>query len=297
MSLPAPPPPICWIELDVPVRPAEEEPVAAALAACGSVGAWTVRPRLVRAYFEGDAEEVEARFRVAWRASTGTRWRGPLSARRTPDRDWLRRWRSSVGPVRVTPTLWVAPPGDAGPRPAGERVVVIQPGQGFGTGSHPTTQALLRWIEADPGRRVLDVGCGSGVLGIAALLLGARRAVGLDVDADALANAAENRHRNAVADRLSLVHGTLDAIAARPVFDRVVANLDRTALAGFAGPLVVRCAPGGRLGVAGLLAGERDGFLASLASLPVEVAEERTDEDTVGGDVWWSAWLARREGP
>lgn len=296
MSLRASPPATSWIELDVPFRPAEEEDVAAALAACGSVGAWTVRPRLARAYFGGNVEGVEARFRAAWRESTGTEWEGPLSARRTPDRDWLRHWRESVGPVRVTPTLWIAPPGDDGGTPAGARVVVIQPGQGFGTGSHPTTRALLRWIEAEPGRRVLDVGCGSGVLGIAALLLGARRAVGLDVDPDALANAAENRDRNRAADRLALVQGTLDAIAAVPVFDRVVANLDRTALAGLAAPLVARCAPGGRLGVAGLLAEERDGFLAALASLPVEVEEERTEEDDAGGDAWWSAWIARREG-
>lgn len=294
MRPPASSAPPRWIQLDVPVDPPDEERAARALAACGSVGAWTLRPGLLRAYFEPGADGVAARFRTAWRETTGEPWRGTLAARRTPDRDWLRRWRETVVPARVTPTLVVAPPGH-GAEPTAGRVVVIQPGQGFGTGTHPTTQALLRWIEAEPGRRVLDVGCGSGVLGIAALLLGARRAVGLDVDADALANAVENRDRNGVEGRLALVHGSLDAIAPRPTFDRVVANLDATTLAGLTGPLVARCATGGRVGFAGLLAGERDAFLDGLVGLPVELVEERTDADA-GGDGWWSAWFARADG-
>jgi ribosomal protein L11 methyltransferase len=173
---------------------------------------------------------------------------------------------------------------------------VIRPGQGFGTGSHPTTQALLRWLEADPGERVLDVGCGSGVLGIAALHLGARFAIGLDIDRDAIANAEENRRLNGVETVLGLVAGTLDSLAAGARFDRVVANLDRRALEPLAGELVERCAPGGRLGVAGLLLEERASFLRALDVLPVELLDERAEEDEGPGDTWWSAWIARVEG-
>lgn len=287
-----------WVELDVEVPSGREDGVTAALWMCGTTGAWTVRPGVVRAYFDGEAEGVNARFRAAWRETTGEEWQGTLAARLTADHDWLARWRAGVEPVAVTPTLWVTPPGTGIEDGEGvsRRVVVIQPGQGFGTGSHPTTQALLRWIEAGPGERVLDVGCGSGVLGIAALVLGARLAVGLDVDGDAIANADENRRLNRVTGRMCLVRGSLDALAGDTRFDRVLANLDGRTLEGLTGSLLERCGGGGRLGVAGLLVGERGRFLGWLRGWPVEIVDERIDEDAAGGDVWWSAWLARRGG-
>lgn len=284
--------PAAWVELDLEIPPEEEDRAAAALWLCGSVGSWTVAPGLVRAYFGEGAPHVEDRFREAWREATGEPWRRELRVRRAPDLDWLGPWRAAAVPIPVTPTLTVAPPGAV---PAAGRTVVIHPGQGFGTGSHPTTQALLRWLEAEPGVQVLDVGCGSGVLGIASVLLGARLAVGLDVDHDAIANAEENRRLNAMAARFRLIEGSLDALAPGRRFDRVLANLDRRTLERLTSALVDRCAPGGRLGVAGLLLGEREPFVRALRDLPVEIADERSDFDEAPGDTWWSAWLVRRE--
>ena len=291
MSARAPSGPAAWVELDLEIPPDDEDRAATALWACGSVGSWTVHPGLVRAYFGDLAGDVAGRFRRAWRETTGEPWRGELRSRPAPDLDWLASWRAAAVPIPVTPTLTVAPPGSAaGPG----RTIVIRPGQGFGTGSHPTTQALLRWLEAEPGARVLDVGCGSGVLGIAAVLLGAEFAIGIDIDGDAIDNAEENRRLNGVAARLHLVEGPPEALAPGKRFDRVLANLDRRALERLGGALVERCAPGGRLGVAGLLLDERDPFLRALDGLPVELADERADGEEGPGDIWWSAWLARR---
>lgn len=92
---------------------------------------------------------------------------------------------------------------------------------------------------------------------------------------------------------MRLVRGSQDAVAAEARFDRVLANLDGRTLEGLVGPLLVRCAIGGRLGVAGLLISEREGFLDSLRGLPAEVLDERTDTDDSTGDEWWSAWLGR----
>lgn len=280
------------VELDVEIPPELEDSAVAALWACRSAGSWTVRPGLVRGYFEGEAAGLEDRFRKAWRETTGTQWSGTLRARPASDHDWLASWRATVVPIPVTPTLTVAPPGAD---PGSGRTVVILPGQGFGTGSHPTTQSLLRWLEPDPGARVLDVGCGSGVLGIAALLCGARFAVGVDIDRDAVSNAVDNRRLNGVAESLRLIVGTPDSVKADARFDRVLANLDGRTLDRLAGALVARCAAGGRLGVAGLLLGERDAFLRAVAGLPVDLEDERADVDAASGDTWWSAWLARRE--
>lgn len=289
--------PVSWVELDLEISEDEEERVAAALWACGSLGAWTVHPGLVRGYFDSRSGDVEERFRAGWRDATGEAWDRPLRARGAARRDWLEQWRASVVPVAVTPTLWVAPPGGLPPLDASSdaRVIVIQPGQGFGTGTHATTQALLRWLEDEPGQRVLDVGCGSGVLGIAALALGARRAVGLDLDPDAIANAVENRRRNRVADGLMLVRGGPESLARAARFDRVLANLDAPTLARLAGPLLARCAPRGRIGVAGLLKGEREAFLASPLGRGARLLDERTDRDASTGDAWWSGWLEPRE--
>jgi hypothetical protein len=132
------------------------------------------------------------------------------------------------------------------------------------------------------------------VLAIAALMLGARVAIGLDVDGDAIANADENRRRNMVGARLSLVRGTLGALAAGARFDRVLANLDGPTLSSLAGALVVRCAPGGGWALPDSSPESGPDFSircgrSGRAGGDVEILG-RIDE-TLRGRGWWSAWL------
>lgn len=288
--------------LEILAPPEAEETVVTALAACDTVGAWTPHPGLVRGYFRRPAPDLARRFAEAWRAVAGTPLAYPTAQRTVPGEDWLARWRESVRAVPVAPGLWIAPPASPPPAPH-EAVVWIEPGQGFGTGSHPTTRALLRRLaEAPPAGPVLDVGTGSGILALAALRLGAPRAVGLDLDAAAIGNAASNRRLNPDGRRLALVQGTLDALAPERRFAVVLANLDASGLTRSATALAGRVAPGGRLGVAGLLDGEEAPVVGLLGAAGLTLLDAAVAPDPSGSGAWWSGWFgrgsaaARREG-
>jgi ribosomal protein L11 methyltransferase len=166
------------------------------------------------------------------------------------DEDWAARSQSQLKAVTIG-RIVVAPPWDAvrGPDP----VIVIQPSTGFGTGHHPTTRLVLRALQELPlgGKTLLDIGCGSGVLAIAAVKLGARSAAGIDIDPDALENAHENVELNKVADRVRLEQADFRELSAQA--DVVTANLTSALLERFAEPLADLVAPGGSLIVSGFV--------------------------------------------
>jgi len=172
----------------------------------------------VTGYFLGlsAAFQAEQRLRAALPGVSLTR-------ATVPSEDWSVSWRASIKPVRVG-RLWVGPPWED-PDPDSISVV-IDPKMAFGTGDHPTTglclQAIDEYLRSHRDAEVLDVGTGSGVLAIAARKLGARRAVAVDTDPIAVANAKENALRNGIAD-IELILGTLEAVS--DDFDLVVANI------------------------------------------------------------------------
>lgn len=236
------------------------------------------------------AEEL----RAAVAGALGTAGRvGPVE--HVPAQDWSSTWREGLEAVVVSPRLAVrASFVEYAPEP-GQWVLVIDPGQAFGTGHHASTRLALEGVERALERRggagrVLDVGAGSGVLALAALVLGARVAVGCDLDPVAAREAAANARTNGLAERAGFFAGSLDAIARLP-FDLVVANLLSRELRPLLVELVDRMAPDGVAVLSGLLASERAAIAETLAGVGLAIVEERSVVD--GGERWIALQVER----
>ncbi len=181
--------------------------------------------------------------------------------REVADQDWERAWMDQYEPLRFGARTWIVPWNmEAPPESAGGAIVRLDPGLAFGSGTHPTTALCLRWLDSLElqGRAVLDFGCGSGILALAALKLGAARAVGVDNDPQALAATADNAGRNGVGERLA-VHAPEDEPA--DTYPVVVANILAVALDALAPHLAARVAPGGAIALSGILQGQEPALL------------------------------------
>src|SRR5262245_41166092 len=172
------------------------------------------------------------------------------------DRAWEREWLKDFRPMRFGRRLWVCP---AGQRPDGPAPVVLDldPGLAFGTGTHPTTAMCLEWLDGaiTGGERVLDFGCGSGILALAALKLGAASAIAFDIDPQALLATRENAARNGLSERIAVKRLAGDADGP---FDIVLANILSGPLIGLAPGLAPRARADGRIVLAGMLERQAD---------------------------------------
>ena len=196
----------------------------------------------------------------------GLDWQG-VSLRMVEDQDWERAWMDQYVPLQFGERTWIVPwnqPLPEGADTDDAAVVRLDPGLAFGSGTHPTTALCLQWLDGLAargelqGRQVLDFGCGSGILALAALKLGAAGAVGVDNDPQAILATRDNAERNGVGDRMAVHLPQEEPATAYPV---VVANILAVALDALADTLAARVAPGGRIALSGILHGQEPELL------------------------------------
>ena len=264
------------LRFSVPLDVAED--VSTVLFELGAVGVEVLEPWMLR---EPGTEPVpDGRARLTAYASPeawNPQWidvleeiageRPEITVDTVPDKDWNEVWKAHFSPIEVSERLWVCPSWRLGETPPGARVLVLDPGMAFGTGTHATTALCMRAIDrvlaTRPGLDVLDVGTGSGILAIAAKLLGAGRVVGTDNDKAAVGVAKENAELNEVA--LELSDDPLDKVRGGP-FPLVVANIMSHTLIALAPLLVPHVAPKGTLLLSGILDFQADDVATAFAA-------------------------------
>jgi ribosomal protein L11 methyltransferase len=187
-----------------------------------------------------------------------------IAFREVADQDWTRAWLDTFKPMRFGNRLWIYPWNVEAPDAADTVIVRLDPGLAFGSGTHPTTALCLEWLDcADlAGKTLVDYGCGSGILAIAALKLGATRAIGVDNDAQAIAASRDNAQGNGVAENLDLY---LPQHFPQIQSDALVANILAGPLAELAPVFAQNLKTGGTLALSGILDGQQDELLAHYA--------------------------------
>jgi ribosomal protein L11 methyltransferase len=256
------------------------------------------RPATVRAYLpardraaanQAAADVAEA---LGHLQAFGLRPIGELRTRLVHEADWAEAWKAHFPVLRVGRRMVVRPTWRHHRRRADDVVLALDPGMAFGTGLHPTTRLCLAGVEALAdrgvltGSRVLDVGCGSGILAIAALKLGAATALGLDTDPIAVEATLANARRNGVARRLRARQGSLPSATAS--FDVVLANLIAGVLVPLAGSLRDELRPGGSLLASGIFIDREREVRAAFEAVGLRAASRSAEGD-------WVAIEARRE--
>jgi ribosomal protein L11 methyltransferase len=257
------------------------------------------RPAIVRAYLPArdraaaDRAVAAAAEALGHLQAFGLRPIGEIRIRLIDEADWADAWKAYFPVMRVGRRLVIRPTWRRHDREPDDVVVALDPGMAFGTGLHPTTRLCLAALEAvaDRGRladaRVLDVGCGSGILAIAAVRLGARRALGVDTDPIAIEATTANARRNRLVRRIDARLGSLPT--GEPPFDVVVANLIAGVLVSLAPALHDELRPGGVLVASGIFI-DREGDVRAA----FEMAGLVVDERRVEGE--WVALDAHRPG-
>ena len=285
-----------WIEISGPVKGAAADAIADALLEAGALAvdvadlnaesdaeqpifgepgmALTQRwaDSRIAALFEGDASTDElATLWNSLRAEDADNL-GPHEFRVVPETDWVRATQAQFEPIEITPNLWIVPTWCEPPQPAAINLRV-DPGLAFGTGTHPTTRLCLQWLSDLPlaGNTVLDYGCGSGILAMAASALGAANVFGVDIDPQAIETARFNTEANGLHVTYAVSDCKLDQ-----QYDVVVANILAGPLTVLAPAICAHVKSGGQLALAGILAPQIERIQAAYAPwIAMTVTAER----------------------
>ncbi len=196
------------------------------------------------------------------------------------DKDWIRAWMDDYKPMQFGERLWVCPKHLPPPQPNAINLM-LDPGLAFGTGTHPTTALCLQWLDSAniKNKQVLDFGCGSGVLSIAALLLGAQHCDGTDIDPQAILASQDNAQENNVAEKIDLyLPEDMPAIEPAGNYDIVLANILAGPLTELAKLLADYCKSGGDIVLSGILQTQSEKIIAAYSPWfnldPIEIKED-----------------------
>ena len=272
------------VVIDQPIIPGEDGP---------EYSYDTQRPVTLRSYLPNDdqAPAVVAHLEQALWHLGRMRPVSPLRQQTLEEQDWANAWKryytiQQLGERTVIVPSWL----EYAPRP-NDIIIRLDPGMAFGTGLHPTTRLCLMLLERciQPGQQVLDLGCGSGILSIAAAQLGAAHVLALDTDPIAVEATVTNASHNAVSHRIHAVEGSLplgvrgqgSGVGESQSFDLIVANILARVLAGLAADMVAALKPGGLLLSSGIIAEREDEVALAYAVAGLERIERRQEGDWV----------------
>lgn len=266
-----------WLQLRLAITPEQAEPMEDLLLGLGAVSV-TFMDAEDQPIFEPDLGTTplwqHTHLLALFEADTERQplldllqqlWQQPLPEYQfedIADQDWERSWMDNFQPMRFGRRLWIVPSWHEAPDSQAVNLL-LDPGLAFGTGTHPTTALCLEWLDGQDvrGQNAIDFGCGSGILAIAALLLGAERVTGTDIDPQALEASRDNAQRNGIADERFPLY-LPEAMPAEPA-DLLLANILAGPLVSLAPQLSSLVRPGGRIALSGILAEQTEEILAA----------------------------------
>lgn len=256
---------------------------------CVSVGPAAAEWTVLQGAFPADAHvatrlaSLQAFLYAPLAHRTASEYQHRLYCRPLLDTAYLTQWQQFFRPLWIGQHLCIRPPWETAPLPPQTRVLTLEPGLAFGTGSHATTflclTLLAQYIAPDTVSTLLDVGCGSGILSLAALRLGVQTAIGVDIDAQAVAVAQRNARLNDLQQRVGFRHGSWEVTADQ--FDLITANLYLQPLLHMAVPLARRLRPQGTLILSGILATQEVALGAALDRAQLDVQQRLSQEEWV----------------